>query len=157
VSRKIYTGCNHSLKTAGDDRLRLYSASSSRRYSIPAGVKAIVCWSPVRHKHEATRPIAPDRSTRPKSVALSLAGTCPYLCTAHLYSVQLISISVSAQKVQTIIQSVSVGRIIVSTRTLQFLRAIACFLRSSLTHMACRTVVFAATKGEIPIEQQHQR
>ena len=27
----------------GDDRLRLYSASSSRRYSIPAGVKAIVC------------------------------------------------------------------------------------------------------------------
>jgi hypothetical protein len=34
-----------SAQDRGDDRLRLCSASSSRRYSIPAGVKAMVCWS----------------------------------------------------------------------------------------------------------------
>jgi NAD(P)-dependent dehydrogenase (short-subunit alcohol dehydrogenase family) len=37
-----------SAQDRGDDRLRLCSASSSRRYSIPAGVKAMVCWSSAR-------------------------------------------------------------------------------------------------------------
>jgi hypothetical protein len=36
-----------SAQDRGDDRLRLYSGSSSRRYSIPSGVKAMVCWSSV--------------------------------------------------------------------------------------------------------------